>query len=1138
MGIGYMERTIRFILLIAFMIPSQGFAAEFPEMIIQMGHNFSINVLNFSNDGNYLVSAASDGLVKLWHVETGKLIRTMATGTGIEFYNAVFSPDDAYIAAGGMGSSSVKLMDPKTGNLVHSLVTDAGGNIFGLAFTKDGRYLAAGGSAAGSERAITIWDVSTGKKTISFGSNIFLTKQIAFSPDNYSLYSTHGYKSPEGYQFRVKEWNWKTGEEIRIVDSSNDFMDITSDGQYLLKAVNKQYIQLIDIKTKEIKKTYPTYVYDQYLQFSPDYSYYITYEKTLTVYDAQTDRELHSLEQGHYPLAYSMYKPGSVCISGDSRLMASCGNDVDPEIILWDISGGNIIRKFSGNTDAVFAADYMPEAKKMIFGDMSGKSPKAWLLDTLSLVYLADEYKTEEIECAPDERYFFTIGNMVRMWDSQSLKAIWSEPRSGFDGDFSPDGKQLVYSSYDMAKDNKPMLRLYDTVTQNIFWEKPVYSIFEYIEYLKNGKYIVVCGEHMEDGGINNEFFYSSVMLVDAKDGKELWKFNSGRGLLIQDLTDSPSGDYIAFAVQNEERWKERNLGLEQGINRYWIEVWDIHEGIMSSIVNITKPGFDSITALAFTEDEQFLVSGYSSGEIVLWDWKNKTDGTMTRIKILGKSSGLITFLKPGSGGRFLYSGSYDGTIRVWDLENDGYTAFLSNSDINQWLVYTHDGYWDSSRDGGELISMVKEMEVWSIDQFAVRNNRPDIILKRLGSKDTNLINHYYRQYKKRLKRLGFTGDQLSGELHVPETKILEKKQEGKNISLTFSMKDSKYSLKNYNIYVNDVPVFGAYGRVTSGKIRTITEKIELTSGENKIEISCMNEKGAESYRALAFSSLDKQVKGDLYFIGFGVSKYKNSELNLKYADKDVKDLAEIFGSMINQYNKVHVRTYLNEEVTPGNIKKAKGILKNANVDDTFILFISGHGVHDTDEDATYYYLTHNTDLKNLKGTAADFDLIEELVQGIPPRKKLILIDTCESGEVEDDTQEEYYGMADTKGIRARTTRKGVLTKEKQKRTWLNEKDRYIYNDLLRRSGAIVFSSCKGGEFSYESDKFANGLFTEEIINALARRKADADGDGIVTTGELRDYVSMAVPKHSMGMQNPTVDRDNIYVKFGFAVGE
>ena len=34
----------------------------------------------------------------------------------------------------------------------------------------------------------------------------------------------------------------------------------------------------------------------------------------------------------------------------------------------------------------------------------------------------------------------------------------------------------------------------------------------------------------------------------------------------------------------------------------------------------------------------------------------------------------------------------------------------------------------------------------------------------------------------------------------------------------------------------------------------------------------------------------------------------------------------------------------------------AKQFIKNANIDYTFVLFIAGHGVHDNDRDATYYY--------------------------------------------------------------------------------------------------------------------------------------------------------------------------------------
>ena len=38
-----------------------------------------------------------------------------------------------------------------------------------------------------------------------------------------------------------------------------------------------------------------------------------------------------------------------------------------------------------------------------------------------------------------------------------------------------------------------------------------------------------------------------------------------------------------------------------------------------------------------------------------------------------------------------------------------------------------------------------------------------------------------------------------------------------------------------------------------------------------------------------------KLIKGDLYFIGFGVTKYMDSKLDLKYAHRDVLDLAGIF---------------------------------------------------------------------------------------------------------------------------------------------------------------------------------------------------------------------------------------------------
>jgi hypothetical protein len=97
------------------------------------------------------------------------------------------------------------------------------------------------------------------------------------------------------------------------------------------------------------------------------------------------------------------------------------------------------------------------------------------------------------------------------------------------------------------------------------------------------------------------------------------------------------------------------------------------------------------------------------------------------------------------------------------------------------------------------------------------------------------------------------------------------------------------------------------------------------------------------------------------------------------------------------------------------------------------------------------------------------------------------------------------------------------------RRPYLYDSDRFIYNDLVRRSGSIVFSSCKGGEFSYESDEIKNGVFTKEVINTLTSRSNSNE----IPIDELRKKVSESVSKDTENKQNPTVDRDNIYIKFG-----
>ncbi len=488
----------------------------------------------------------------------------------------------------------------------------------------------------------------------------------------------------------------------------------------------------------------------------------------------------------------------------------------------------------------------------------------------------------------------------------------------------------------------------------------------------------------------------------------------------------------------------------------------------------------------------------------------------------------------------YVVAACLDGTLKIANIKTGEIVSFVN--DENDWLVYTEDGYWDCSQNGGRMIAMIQGYEAFSIDQFAVKFNRPDIILKRLGIQDKTLLNYYYNLYQKRLYRMGLSQKEIeqSNIFHIPEAKILSESQNDKSVKIKFHLKDSKYNLKSYNVYVNDVPLFDAYGKKISGKEQTFSETIELTSGKNKIEVSCINENGAESYRAVTYKNYNKNIKGNLYFIGFGVSDYKSNEIeDLIYAHKDVLDLKNLFSDLKKYYTNIYTYSFINNEVTIKNIIKAKSLLKDSSVDDTFVLFIAGHGLHDNDKNTTYYYITHDALLNNLSKSAANFELIENLLQGIPPRNKLFLMDTCESGEYFDNDIAFYDEKYKSRSIKPRSIK--VLSRSGKSssfetRDYLFENDRYIFNDLKRRSGAIVFSSSKAGQYSYEDDRLENGLFTEEIINAFKNNKADENNDNQLSVDELKKYVTEAVKKWSNNLQHPTVDRDNIYQKFSFPI--
>jgi WD40 repeat protein len=126
----------------------------------------------FSPDGKLLAGGGDDGDVRIWNLETGKLVRRLARGHD-DIDAVAFSPDGKYLASAG---GDVRVWDARTCRLTRTLAGDGLPEL--LLFSRDGQYLMAGFAASMDEsvpKVVRRWDLRTGR----------LERKLRFPPESW-----------------------------------------------------------------------------------------------------------------------------------------------------------------------------------------------------------------------------------------------------------------------------------------------------------------------------------------------------------------------------------------------------------------------------------------------------------------------------------------------------------------------------------------------------------------------------------------------------------------------------------------------------------------------------------------------------------------------------------------------------------------------------------------------------------------------------------------------------------------------------------------------------------------------------------------------------------------------------------------
>jgi hypothetical protein len=475
--------------------------------------------------------------------------------------------------------------------------------------------------------------------------------------------------------------------------------------------------------------------------------------------------------------------------------------------------------------------------------------------------------------------------------------------------------------------------------------------------------------------------------------------------------------------------------------------------------------------------------------------------------------------------------------VKVKDLEFD-----LSIDQDNGVMV--NDGlHYCVSKRAVKHLTFLYENRIVSFEQLDPVYNRPDIVLdsigKYFGGADAELVANYRQSWEKRIDRLGLDKEKLGkGDIAVPDAEIVEADKiayENKEGELDIKVKanDPKYPLRRFNVYVNEVPLYGSAGISIAHLKKQVwdtTVSVPLSVGENKIQVSVMNELGLENFKYPTYVNYiparDKEIVAKTHYIGIGVNAFMQKEHNLTYCVKDVHDLATALSG-----ENTCVKVYTDQKVTRENILALKQYLQDSTtVNDKVIISCSSHGL--LDDSLNFYLATNDVDFKNPKARGLKYEELEGLMDGIPARQKLILLDACNSGE-NDKTEvlkqvlkQKEKNMDSTQVLAAR----GVIIKLEEENKSNFKKMNELFVNVRNNTGSVIISAAGGQESALEAievngQKIENGAFTYSILECLKQNEGKE-----LKVNTLKQYAEKRVEEITNGKQKPTSRQETMEV--------
>ena len=1099
----WMNRVIAFIVLLALGLPHPAYTNEglSPEIAIVPSQSHHISRVTINKTQNLLFSGSQNGTIKVWRLNSdehsGFLIRTINTG---DLIWDIASTEDGSVVASAH-EDIIRLWNTETGNLIKvlSLDSESEHRIRSVVFLKNKNNLLA---SASNDGVVRIWNLEIGSvsRTLIDQESGFWT--IGLSPDGSLLYAGDNAGVAKIWSLSndrlVLDKQVSSGPVRAIdIDIANQFI-ATGGGINSLDDNNDNTVRIWEIQSGDLVNKFETPpIADRFvpditsLRFSPD-------GKNLLIGSQRSS--LRGLSNDFLVHDFGFDYASEVFLNGGKHFI-TFGFDT---INIRSSENGQRVGTLGGKTAPQHWLDISPNAEFFVSSDEERVS--IWSTAT------GKQIASRALDFSKSSG-----GVAVKFHETENFFVLhYNNGRTGF-------LEVLDYPSFDVRWRN--FYRFDRRVTKGdakISISKDGGTI-----YLIDSTGILRIFDLDDDINPKKiEFRDEFILAVKPADMKHEIKIISRGPESFDDLfssaTNNEKSKYHLLNYnlrENVKKWSEeiksseyffKVFSFDTKANTFLTHEQSIENPINKIVLREDKTGKAIKTYNINNNYSVREISPLNRSIAFLDDYTNYPNignglasldlETGNLISVFRGHNERIREINVSKNQRYVISTADDGT-KIWDSKSGKLLATYLISSNGEWLTITPEGFFAGSENGHELLSVVRGLEVYSIDQFFDALYDPELVKEKLAGDPNNKV--LKAANKLDLEKILETGG-------PPRVKIISPSDgtdvHGDVVDIEVEVEENGGGIGRIEFFVNGVNK----GRVLAGAGGTVlrSKELSLASEVNKITVVAYNRRNLIASRPAEITvKVDKAIvakQPTLHILAVGVENYADSKYRLNYAADDVDALERAFDAIRKndtQYRDVKFYPLLNENVTKANLEtQFEALSENVQAHDVFMFFISGHG---TAIGRKYFFIPPEFDV-------ADRELIDAVIEDgisqdnwrdwlgtIKAEKSLLIYDTCEAGDL---TEVLGRGFGD---------------------------DNVAAEKLARATGRALLTASGPSALALEGYR-QQGLLTYALLEGMAVADKDNNGVGL---RELFDHVGDRVPQLSQAITTNNVNFTEPYIQ-------